>query len=241
MFKLIFLVLLTWSQSLFAQAANSLSLVKKGDGSSVVILVNGINGSAKFFDEWVQSPSFENYTVYAFNVNHRSYTMTESATFLANHISELQKTNIIHLNIFAHSMGGLVAKKALDLLSASNSLDKFEQVKLATMGTPWGGFSKAEAATWLPGAKWICKLLGYPMCTEISPLSEFMTGLSVALPSNVRFEVLDSTGDMVATPVTKNEKLQYAEVVSHSTFRKTVTNLDHDQFGSIELVAASLN
>jgi pimeloyl-ACP methyl ester carboxylesterase len=197
--------------------------------AQAIVLVSGVNNTYRWFAPWFPQLQGHGADVYGFTGDHRARPMTENARALAAGLAQLQAQGITRVTLLAHSMGGLVAKKALHLLAEQGVLQHFEAVALTAYGTPWGGSGWAMLAR-LPGSSLVIKALALPMAREMDPRSSFMASLRQPLPANVRFEVMESAIDDVARPRAPAVVAQYEAVLAQASLVERFAAVDHDGF-----------
>lgn len=124
------------------------------------------------------------------------------------------------LYITAYSMGGWIAKAALDGMTADGSIGEFESIELMALATPWGGFERANVVWRLrsfptPGlARRIAHVLERPMGFEVGSATPFIHERRAPLPPHVAFDVYEGGADEVATPRTRQERENYDAVIA---------------------------
>jgi pimeloyl-ACP methyl ester carboxylesterase len=200
----------------------------KSDAQAIV-LVSGINNTWRWFEPWFPELQGREAALYGFTGDHRAHTMTQNARALADGLAQLQAQGVRKITLLAHSMGGLVAKKALHLLAEQGRLQQFESVAFTAYGTPWGGSGWAMLAR-LPGSSLVIKALALPMAREMDPRSDFMASLRQPLPANVRFEIMESEADDVALPRARAAVAQYRAILAQANIVERVAAVDHDGF-----------
>ena len=222
-FILIGLLLLTFA----AKAASTLETLIQKNSNHAIVLVGGFGTDFKYFTPWMDSLAETNDTVLGFAHDHSANSMEVGATALAFELNKLASTGVTSVTILAHSMGGLVANRAVHLLDSSSALTS---IKLRTYGTPYGGFFLANFARWLPGSEFVAKKLGFPMGVEIGSQSDFMLSLCEPLPSNANLVVYESIDDTVATPESSSAVEQYSRVVAQASAVHSFSKFGHDDF-----------
>lgn len=200
------------------------------DTRTAVVLVGGINDTFHFLDRWGERYRSLGFDVYGFACDFRSMTMTEAAGHMERELMALSDSGVERLIITAHSMGGLVAKHALDRMAASGLIDRFRTVQLNALGTPWGGFQLANLVRHAPFPLTIGRLIGYPMGAEIGSGSAFMKGLATPFPPNASLNIIHGATDAVATPRRSEEIERYDAVVKIAGSHEILPDVDHTGF-----------
>jgi pimeloyl-ACP methyl ester carboxylesterase len=197
--------------------------------AQAIVLVSGVNNTWRWFAPWFPELQAQDADLYGFTGDHRARTMTDNARALAEGLAQLQAQGVRRVTLLAHSMGGLVAKKALHLLAEQGRLQQFDSVAFTAYGTPWGGSGWAMLAR-LPGSSLVTRALALPMAREMDPRSDFMASLRQPLPANVRFEILESEADDVALPRVAAAVAQYRAILAQASVVERVAAVDHDGF-----------
>lgn len=103
-----------------------------------LILVHGIRGNPSDMQAIVDRMKDSKYQIYVLAyADFKVRTSINGKTFS----DELKKMPHKKMTIVAHSMGGLVARKALADLVITNSLSEKTDIKFFTIDTPWHGFN----------------------------------------------------------------------------------------------------
>jgi pimeloyl-ACP methyl ester carboxylesterase len=192
-----------------------------------VILVGGIYESSHYFDNWVPELSAPDTITLGWDHDHRSMSMMQSSRLLAKRIEELNDKGIVDVTILAHSMGGLVAKGAIDELSRMGKAGSFHHIRIDTFGTPWGGYTLAELASILPLSRYLSKAIGYPMGPDIGPNSDYMKDLAQPLPANAELNIYIGTADHTALPDGKAARIRYNSIEELATVVLNINDCDH--------------
>ena len=193
------------------EASDDLVELSAGDHPHrAIILIGGIDDTFHFWDSWLDRLARPDTVVLGYDHDHRRSTMLAAASTLATRTDELKLRGITEVVMIAHSMGGLVAKGALEDMSGDGRSTDFLHVELHAFGTPWGGFAAADSAAYMPGARLISRLLGVPMGPDIGSTSAYMKSLDRPLPSNLAFYVYVGREDSVALPLTNVAWARYA-------------------------------
>lgn len=169
--------------------------VEKPAVTHAVILVGGIHETSHYFDRWVPALASPDTVVFDWGHNHQSMSMGEGAKLLAARISELRTRGITGVTIVAHSMGGLIAKGAIDELSRNGEAQDVAHLEIWVFGTPWVGYALADLASFFPAAETISFAIGYPMGPDIGPHSDYMRSLAQPMPANGVLRIYLGTDD----------------------------------------------
>jgi pimeloyl-ACP methyl ester carboxylesterase len=160
----------------------------------VTVLVHGCNGSAGRFRALAQLYAFHGQQAFCFSYDDRDSLIVSSRQLidaldeLAGHLRNR------NLTVIGHSMGGLVARKALELERADAWRRDDVNVNLATVSAPIAGIAVSRHCgsaplQWLtlgavPG---ICWLITGDNWSEITPNSDFIQRPGALLPSVQRY------------------------------------------------------
>lgn len=147
-------------------------------GKEPIVLVHGINSGPPVWRELADSIDREHFQLVLFHypsglpLNHSAYLLGEA----------LRDVQLRHrpsrFHVFAHSMGGLVARRAVQLLSAGGGTDR--QCLFLTLATPWDGHPSAAdgiarapvvAPVWrdlAPGSQYLQSLFATPLPAHVS-------------------------------------------------------------------------
>jgi hypothetical protein len=149
--------------------------------SPITILVHGCNGSAGRFRSLAQLYAFHGQQAVCYNYDDRD-SLLNSAEKLAVSLDELANvTNNKSISILGHSMGGLIARKALELDYKKVRPQRNKKLELITVSAPFAGIEAANycgvrSLHWLsfgivPG---ICWLITGDNWYEITSSSNFI-------------------------------------------------------------------
>jgi hypothetical protein len=131
----------------------------------ITLLVHGCRGSAGRFRALAQLYAFHGQQALCFTYDDRD-RLVDSAEQLALSLDQLtQQTNIKHIRILGHSMGGLIARKALELGFDNHFRQSDHKLELITVSAPFAGIAAANhcrhrALHWIslgvvPGVCWL--------------------------------------------------------------------------------------
>ncbi len=203
------------------------------DPASAAVLVGGINDTWLSLAGWVPIQVAARRQVFGYAYDQRVDDLQTSAGKLAEALSGLAERGVRRLHLVAYSMGGWVAKAALDRMAADGSIAAFESVELTTLGTPWGGFDRVNVAWRLRGfptpalARAFSRLIAKPMAFEVGSRTPFVRARRAALAPHVTFRVFEGRCDEVARPRTATERENYEAVVALASERVTVAGARH--------------
>lgn len=160
----------------------------------VTVLVHGCNGSAGHFRALAQLYAFHGQQAYCFSYDDRDSLMVSSAQLigaldaLAGHMRNRS------LTVIGHSMGGLVARKALEAGRPDAWRREDARLRLATVSAPLNGIAVASHCGYrplhwlslgaLPG---ICWMITGDNWFEITSSSDFIRRPGELLPSVQRY------------------------------------------------------
>jgi len=202
------------------------------DPASAAILIGGIDDSWTRLAGWapLQSPGQR---VVGFAYDHKRTDLATNAQRLEVELLGLRREGVRRLSITAYSMGGWIAKAALDRMTADGTIAEFESVQLVALATPWGGFERANIAWHLrsfptPGlARALSRVMERPMGFEVGSATPFIHALRAPLPAHVAFYICEGGADEVATPRTRREWENYEAVVALARRRIRIPGANH--------------
>lgn len=214
-------------------AADGSSPVDELQITHAVILVGGIHETSHYFDGWVPALAAPDTVVLGWDHDHQTTSMKESARLLARRISELSAQGITDVTIVAHSMGGLVAKGAIDELSRRGEAERFAHLEIRAFGTPWGGYAFADMVPFLPGSETISTAIGYPMGPDIGPHSDYMKNLAQPMPANGELHIYLGTADNIARPEGARTKERYKSIEARAVSVMDIEGFNHVAYRTV--------
>ena len=119
-------------------------------GRPPVVLVHGLAGHPADLAPLAAPFSQAGYQVYALFFDDLGRLARENGQGLADELTRLARQHLRRgqrLMLVAHSAGGLIARLAINLLSASGDLPRFGAVDLVAIDTPWHGYHGPSDAT----------------------------------------------------------------------------------------------
>ena len=145
-----------------------LFLLKKYDPSKkLVLFVHGINGTPQNFKYILNTIDANKYQALLFYYP-SGFRLNDIANYLDDLMREFQvKHQTKQISIIAHSMGGLVSKKYINIQQENNRLIVNNFISIST---PWSGHSGAEL-----GLKYAPDII--PVWNDMSPKSNFIQTL----------------------------------------------------------------
>jgi hypothetical protein len=208
------------------------------DPASAAILIGGINDSWRQLAGWAPLHAAAGRRVVGFAYDQKRTDLATSAETLEVALLGLRRDGVRRLHITAYSMGGWIAKAAIDRMVADGAVGEFESVELVALATPWGGFDRANLAwklRWFPTpglARRISQALERPMGFEVGSATPFIHDRRAPLPANVTFYVCEGGADEVATPRTRQERENYEAVVALARRRIRIPGARHDDMSA---------
>jgi pimeloyl-ACP methyl ester carboxylesterase len=104
-----------------------------------LIFIHGRSGSIKNFTQLLlNTPKFTDYQLYYFAYDDLHRSLKRSAGDLALNLLKLKASRI---TIIAHSMGGLIAREALNTLSRAGHKEHLPEIRVISVDSPWQGGS----------------------------------------------------------------------------------------------------
>lgn len=152
----------------------------------MILLVHGINGSPRDFEAMLDKIDTSAFKVALFHYP-SGISLDDNAYMLAQTMNELQiRTPGQSYVLIAHSMGGLVAKRFIELQEQSGRSDLID--RFITISTPWDGHRAAAA-----GAKH--SPIVAPVWKDLAPGSRFIRELEqYALPPHLEYTMIFGYG-----------------------------------------------
>lgn len=103
-----------------AGAAPLVMLSRGTDSLHAVVLIGGIYNDYRYFSPWSGCLARDDRVLLGWQRPHHRRPLGESARALAAEIKSLHGSGVRQVTMFAHSIGGLVAKGAVDILAQEN-------------------------------------------------------------------------------------------------------------------------
>ncbi|MEO8716913.1 MAG: hypothetical protein ABI423_01695 [Burkholderiales bacterium] len=160
----------------------------------VTVLVHGCNGSAGNFRSLAQLYAFHGQQSVCFSYNDRDSLVASSGQLIRALDQLAGRLREPRLTVIGHSMGGLVARKAMEVERRAEWRHGDANIRLATISAPISGIAASStcgvtALQWLslgalPG---MCWLITGDNWNEITPYSDFIRQPGPLLPSVQRY------------------------------------------------------
>ena len=204
-----------------------------GDTADAAILIGGINDTWRSLGDWVPVHAAAGRQVLGYTYDQRHDDLDTCARRLAAALTSLAGQGVRRLHVTAYSMGGWVAKAALDRMTADGSIDLFETIELTALATPWGGFGRANIVWRLRHvptagiARAFARAIGKPMGFEVGSRTPFVRARRAPLSPRVSFHVFEGGADETATPRTPEERENYEAVVALAATRTVIRGARH--------------
>jgi pimeloyl-ACP methyl ester carboxylesterase len=216
----------------------------------VTVLVHGCKGSAGRFRSLAQLYAFHGQQAVCFSYNDRDSLVRSSHELIAA-LDELSgQMRNRHLTVMGHSMGGLVARKALERDRADSWRRHDVDLNLLTISAPFAGIEIAEPCGYA-SIQWlslgttvgICRLITGDNWYEITSSSDFIRHPGPLLATVQKYLKIvtderdtcrrrDESGRCVASDYVFSLPEQYQKVVDGYT---QLTNVEVDA-GHVEIV-----
>ncbi len=195
-----------------------------------VILIAGIYNNHQYFLPWQESLARDEVVLLGWQRAHHGQRLDDSALLLAAELLSLQEQGIRNVTLIAHSIGGLVAKGALDHLSREQLYYRFDAMELHAFGTPWGGFPGADLAHGNLLGQLVSYLAGNPVWLDLGTQSAYLAGLAQPMPPNGQLFNYMVEDDEVARPASEASVQRYQALLRHVTASLQVPGADHNAY-----------
>ena len=170
------------------------STLEFNSNEPITVLVHGCNGSAGRFRSLAQLFAFHGQQAVCYSYDDRD-SLIDSAEQLITALDELSgHIKNKDITIIGHSMGGLIARKAMEAESGNRWQQGDANLKLVTVSAPLGGIQVAKACgndlvQWLtlgivPASCWVVSGDNW---YEITPQSDFIQSPGPLLPTVDRY------------------------------------------------------
>lgn len=142
-----------------------------------LVLVHGMSGSIQNFSKLLSSDSeILEYPLFYFAYDDLYRSLSVSARELAADLRKLSSPRVV---VLAHSMGGIVARAALDILAKDPTAINFRELHLIAVDTPWHGGSEGSCRT--KGSRWdrLVEMFLPAAIVDMRACSDFLNKFSV--------------------------------------------------------------
>ncbi len=193
--------------------------IQKGTSDKVVVFIGGVNDTYHFWDKHIDLLKGKNVTVLGFEGSggkgtqpHNVEFMDNNAQYIANALEQLGKSGYSKIEVVAHSLGGVVSKKSMHILEDENRIADNVKIKFTAVNSPFGGYSAADSALYMPFLKPVYKLLNVAMAGDMSPKSDFYKSISKPFSGKIEASMVESLEDNIAQPSSDSSKERYKKV-----------------------------
>ncbi len=208
-----------------------LTLLFRGDNPEhAVIMLAGIYNDHEYFLPWRENLAKDKVLLLGWQRSHHVQRLDDSARLLARELIALHEQGILSVTLLAHSIGGLVAKGAVDRLSKEKLAGRFDSIELHAFGTPWGGFPGADLAHTNPLGYVVSYLAGNPAWLDLGTHSSYLAGLAQAMPPNGRLFNYIVEQDEVATPASEAAMERYDNLLQYASASLSMSGADHNAY-----------
>lgn len=187
-----------YAPAAFLEAAPNLFYALEEDlGYKIpIVFVHGIDGSARDFEAVVAGLDRRRFKPWFFHYPSGAGIKQLGAAFYKIFLSgKVIPLGEIPVVIVAHSMGGLVAREAMNLRDGGPGENRVQ--RLITVASPLGGYPGARSAASAP--------VVIPSWRDLHPEGEFVAGLHrTGLPATTEYHLLFAYGDDRAIKVGSN-------------------------------------
>lgn len=215
------------------------SVQNSSTSKKAIIFVGGVNDTYHFWDKHIEQLKDKDVTVLGYegiggkgSHPHNIEYMENNAQHIADGIKVLQDKGFTDIELYAHSLGGVVTKRALHILDETNGINSSEHIKFTAVSSPLGGFAAAIPSHVTPFFKPIAKFFNIAMAGDMSPLSNFYSSITKSLPKNIDATVIESADDPVAQPTSFISRSKYEEIAQTFNNRVAVDGQHSHEFAS---------
>ncbi len=215
---------------------NGFDVIKKDKNSKEsYVFVGGVNDTYHFWDEHIGKIKDKNVSIYGFigkakngEHPHNIEYMDENAKIIALHIKKLESEGSEKINVIAHSLGGVVSKKAIHLLEEMGKLKEGVKISFTAVNSPLGGYEQANPAMYTPFFRPISKFFKIAMASDMSPHSDFYKSIEKKFENeSIESKMIESLEDSIAQPSGSISKERY-ENIANSFNKRVVVSGDHE-------------
>jgi hypothetical protein len=205
----------------------------RGEGAQhAVILIGGIYNDYSYFSPWMKCLTGSGMLILGWQRPLHVRPLEESARALGIEMAKLHGMGVRRITLLAHSIGGLVAKGAVDRLARSKQAYRFERIDVHAFGTPWGGFPGGDLARSNPVGVFVSWLAGHPVWLDLGTGSRYVIHLDQPMPVNGRLYHYISRDDTVAWPGTEAAAQRYISLLENASAVIPLSGVDHDAYTS---------
>lgn len=195
-----------------------------------VVLLAGIYNDHEYFRPWQESFDGEDVLLLGWLPAHHVQRLEDTDRLLARELMRLHEQGIRTVTLLAHSIGGLIAKGAVDRLHREGLAASFNTLELHAFGTPWGGFPGADLAHTNPLGHLVSYLARNPAWLDLGTHSDYLAALARPMPPNGQLFNYFSVYDEVALPGTDAAAQRYQALLQHASVSVRVSGDDHTAY-----------
>ncbi|WP_413558647.1 lipase family alpha/beta hydrolase [Bdellovibrio sp. HCB209] len=153
-----------------------------------LIFIHGRKGSIKNFSQLLaNTPKLVDYQMYYFAYDDLHRSLKRSAQDLAKSIMKLDQPRI---TLIAHSMGGLIAREALNYLAKANLGENLPEIRVISIDSPWQGGTSVGCDRKGTNLDNMVEVFLPAALTDMRSCSDFFQGLfAVSWPQNFKMEL----------------------------------------------------
>ncbi|WP_413582578.1 lipase family alpha/beta hydrolase [Bdellovibrio sp. HCB288] len=158
------------------------------DNSEPMILIHGRSGSVNNFTQLLSStPRMTEYRLFYFAYDDLHRSLKRSAQDLALSILKLRTSRV---TLLAHSMGGLIAREALNYLAKNGFAENTPSIRVISIDSPWQGGTSAGCTHKGTSVDRMVEYFLPAALTDMRSCSDFFQNLyNVSLPEKFSIEL----------------------------------------------------
>lgn len=204
----------------FVAVKNLVTESLPGQTRSAVLYVGGVNDTYKFWNKHIgEEKANQAHAVFGYegpsgpgSQPHNVDYLNVTAQNISDALFDLSKQGVEDIQIVAHSLGGVVSKKALLVFEEQHGSATFKNISFTAVSSPFGGFASADMAEKMPFFKSIAKMFNVAMAPDMGPSSQFYQSISQPLNPHIKTNFIESPSDPVVSSSNPLVMARYAEV-----------------------------
>lgn len=214
----------------FVAVKNLVTESLPGQNRSAVLYIGGVNDTYKFWAKHIgEEKANQEHAVFGYegpsgpgSQPHNVDYLNVTAQNISNALFELSQKGVEDIQIVAHSLGGVVGKKALLVFDEQHGSKTFKNISFTAVSSPFGGFASADMAQNIPFFKTVSKMLNVAMAPDMGPSSPFYQSISQPLNPHIKTAIVESPSDPVVSSTNPLVMARYAEVTQSFQERRVV-------------------